>query len=207
MTTATETPETPQTPEAIARRAWRRTAWIILAGGIVGLMLGVVVLILLGDARRGPGWPIVVVGCTVAVGGLAGAFSLVATTLRLTPQMQAPLAGLSRFGRKTLAQAIAKQAPIEPADSDLARRAFDLARLRVAYQPIALGQFLLLCLGIVGPQLPNLTDDDPFTAGFSRGLCGALLVAAVAFTPLLLRQSRAARRYVRAVTEVAARQR
>lgn len=148
MTTATETPET---PEAIARRAWRRTAWIILAGGIIGLMVCVVVVVLLGDARRGPGWPIVVVGCTMAVGGLAGAFSLLATTLRLTPQMRAPIEGLSRFGRKTLAQAIAKQAPIEPADSDLARRAFDLARLRAAYQPVALGQFLLVCLGIVGP--------------------------------------------------------
>ncbi|MCS0646677.1 hypothetical protein [Curtobacterium flaccumfaciens] len=204
MTTATETPETPET---IARRAWRRTAWIILAGGIVGLMVGVVVVILLGDARRGPGWPIVVVGCTVAVGGLAGAFSLVATTLRLTPQMQAPLEGLSRFGRKTLAQAIAKQAPIEPADSDLARRAVDIARLRAAYQPIALGQFLLLCLGIVGPQLPNLVGDDPFSAVFSRILCGTLLVAAVVFTPLFLHQSRSCRRYVQAATEAAARQR
>jgi len=200
MTTATEAPET---PEAIARRAWRRTAWIILAGAGAGAIIGV----LLERVSPGPGWPLVIVGCTATVGGLAGAFSLIATSLRLSPQMQATLAGLSRFGRKTLSQAIAKQAPIEPADSELARRAFDLARLRAVYQPIALGQFLLLCLGLVGPQLPNLTDDDPFTAGFSRGLCGALLVAAVAFTPLLLRQSRAARRYVQAATEAAARQR
>ncbi|WP_412168991.1 hypothetical protein ACLUS2_002045 [Curtobacterium flaccumfaciens pv. flaccumfaciens] len=204
MTTATEMHST---PEVIARRAWRRTAWIILAGGIVGLMVGVVVVILLGDARRGPGWPIVVIGCTVAAGGLAGAFSLVATTLRLTPQMQAPLAGLSRFGRKTLSQAIAKQAPIEPADSDLARRAFDLARFRAVYQPIALGQFLLLYLGIAGPQLPNLVDDDPFSAVVSRILCSALLVVAVALSPVILRRIRAARRYVQAATEAAARQR
>lgn len=204
MTTATETPETPET---IARRAWRRTAWIILAGGIVGLMVGVVVVILLGDARRGPGWPIVVIGCTVAAGGLAGAFSLVATTLRLTPQMQAPLEGLSRFGRKTLAQAIASGTPIEPADSDLARRAVDLARLRAAYQPVALGQFLLLYVGIAGPQIPNLFDDDSFVAGLSRIICGALLVVAAAMSPVILRQTRAARRYVQAATEAAARQR
>jgi len=200
MTTATETPDTPET---IARRAWRRTVWVALAGAVVGAVFGVV----LERVGAGPGRLLVIVGCTAAVGGLSGAFSLLATSLRLSPQMQAPLAGLSRFGRKTLSQAIAKQAPIEPADSDLARRAFDLARLRASYQPIALGQFLLLCLGLVGPQLPNLTDDAPFTAGFSRGLCGALLVAAVAFTPLLLRQSRAARRYVQAATEAAARQR
>jgi len=200
MTTVTQGSET---PEAIARRAWRRTVWIALAGAVVGAVFGVV----LERVGAGPGRLLVVVGCTAAVGGLAGAFSMIATTLRLTPQLQAPLGGLSRSGRKTISQAIAEQAPIEPADSDLARRAFDLARLRAVSQPIALGQFLLLYLGIAGPQLPNLTDDDPFTAGFSRVLCGALLLAAVAFTPLLLRQTRAARRYVQAATEAAARQR
>lgn len=200
MTTVTQGSET---PEAIARRAWRRTVWIALAGAVAGAVFGVV----LERVGAGPGRLLVVVGCTAAVGGLAGAFSMIATTLRLTPQLQAPLAGLSRSARKTVSQAIAEQAPIEPAASDLARRAFDLARLRAVSQPIALGQFLLLYLGIAGPQLPNLTDDDPFTAGFSRVLCGALLLAAVAFTPLLLRQSRAARRYVQAATEAAARQR
>jgi hypothetical protein len=200
MTTVTEGSGT---PEAIARRAWRRTVWIALAGAVVGAVFGVV----LERAGAGPGRLLVVVGCTAAVGGLAGAFSMIATTLRLSPQLQAPLLGLSRSGRKTISQAIAEQAPIEPADSDLARRAFDLARLRAVSQPIALGQFLLLYLGIAGPQLPNLTVDDPVTAGFSRVLCGALLLAAVAFTPLLLRQSRAARRYVHAATEAAARQR
>ena len=192
-----------ETPEAIARRAWRRTVWIALAGAVVGAIFGVV----LERVGAGPGRLLVVVGCTAAVGGLAGAFSMIATTLRLTQQLQAPLGGLSRSGRKTISQAIAEQAPIEPADSDLAQRAFDLARLRAVSQPIALGQFLLLYLGIAGPQLPNLTDDDPFTAGVSRVLWGALLLAAVAFTPLLLRQSRAARRYVQAATEAAARQR
>jgi len=200
VTTVTQGSET---PEAIARRAWRRTVWIALAGAVVGAIFGVV----LERVGAGPGRLLVVVGCTAAVGGLAGAFSMIATTLRLTQQLQAPLGGLSRSGRKTISQAIAEQAPIEPADSDLAQRAFDLARLRAVSQPIALGQFLLLYLGIAGPQLPNLTDDDPFTAGVSRVLWGALLLAAVAFTPLLLRQSRAARRYVQAATEAAARQR
>ncbi|MBT1677021.1 hypothetical protein [Curtobacterium aurantiacum] len=186
--------EMPSTPEVIARRAWRRTAWIILAGAVAGAIIGV----LLERVSPGRGWPLLIVGCTAAVGGLSGAFSLLATSLRLSPQMQAPLAGLSRSGRKTLSQAIAKQTPIEPVDSDLARRAFDLARLRAVYQPIALGQFLLLYLGIAGPQLPNLVEDDPFSAVFSRIFCSALLVAAVVFTPLLLRQSRNAGRYVQA---------
>jgi hypothetical protein len=121
--------------------------------------------------------------------------------------MQAPIDGLSRFGRKTLAQAIASGTPIEPADSDLARRAFDLARLRAAYQPVALGQFLLLSAGIAGPQIPNLFDDNSFMAGFSRIICVALLVVAAAMSPVILRQTRAARRYVQAATEAAARQR
>ncbi|WP_181435609.1 hypothetical protein [Curtobacterium sp. MCPF17_051] len=192
-----------ETPEAIAGRAWRRTVWIALGGAVVGAIFGVV----LERVGAGPGRLLMVVGCTAAVGGLAGAFSLIATILRMTPQLQAPLAGLSRSGRKTVSQAIAKRAPIEPANSDLARRAFDLARLRAVSQPIALGQFLLLYLGIAGPQLPNLVDDDPFIAGFSRVLCGALLLAAVAFTPLLLRQTRAARRYLQAATEPPTRQR
>ncbi|MCS6575631.1 hypothetical protein NYS52_13930 [Curtobacterium flaccumfaciens pv. flaccumfaciens] len=97
--------------------------------------------------------------------------------------------------------------PIEPADSDLARRAFDLARLRAAYQPVALGQFLLLSAGIAGPQIPNLFDDNSFMAGFSRIICVALLVVAAAMSPVILRQTRAARRYVQAATEAAARQR
>lgn len=195
--------EMPSTPEVIARRAWRRTAWIILAGAVAGAIIGV----LLERVSPGPGWPLVIVGCTAAVGGLSGAFSLLATSLRLSPQMQAPLAGLSRSGRKALSQAIASGTPIGPLDSDLARRAFDLARLRAVYQPIALGQFLLLYLGIAGPQLPNLVDDDPFSAVFSRSLCSALLVVAVALSPVILRRIRAARRYARAATEAAARSR
>ena len=195
--------EATATPEAVARRAWRRTAVIVT----IGVVLGAVGGSLFARQDSALETTLAIVGIAAGVGGLLGTFSMLTTTLRRSSDMQAPIDGLSRFGRKTLAQAIASGTPIEPTDSDLARRAFDLARLRAAYQPVALGQFLLLSAGIAGPQIPNLFDDNSFMAGFSRIICVALLVVAAAMSPVILRQTRAARRYVQAATEAAARQR
>ncbi|PZE34169.1 hypothetical protein DEJ21_13710 [Curtobacterium sp. MCSS17_006] len=195
--------EAPATPEAVASRAWRRTAVIVT----IGVVLGAVGGSLFARQDSALETTLAIVGIAAGVGGLLGTFSMLTTTLRRSSDMQAPIDGLSRFGRETLAQAIASGTPIEPADSDLARRAFDLARLRAAYQPVALGQFLLLYVGIAGPQIPNLFDDNSFVAGLSRIICGALLVVAAAMSPVILRQTRAARRYVQAATEAAARQR
>lgn len=195
--------EMPSTPEVIARRAWRRTAVIVT----IGVVLGAVGGSLFARQDSALETTLAIVGIAAGVGGLLGALSMIATTLRRSSDMQAPIDGLSRFGRKTLAQAITSGTPIEPTDSDLARRAFDLARLRAAYQPVALGQFLLLYMGIVGPQIPKLLDENSFMAGFSRIICGALLVVAAAMSAVILRQTRAARRYVQAATEAAARQR
>ncbi|PYY52548.1 hypothetical protein DEJ17_15920 [Curtobacterium sp. MCSS17_011] len=195
--------QAPATPDVVARRAWRRTAVIVAIGAVLGAIGGS----LFARQDSALETTLAIVGIAAGVGGLLGTLSMIATTLRRSSDMQAPLEGLSRFGRKTLAQAIASGTPIEPTDSDLARRAFDLARLRAAYQPVALGQFLLLYMGIAGPQIPNLFDDNSFVAGFSRIICGALLVVAAAITPVILRQTRAARRYVQAATEAAARQR
>ncbi len=193
----------PLTPEAVARRAWRRTAVIVAIGVVLGAIGGS----LFARQDSALETTLAILGIAAGVGGILGTLSMIATTLRRSSDMQAPIDGLSRFGRKTLAQAIASGTPIEPADSDLARRAFDLARLRAAYQPVALGQFLLLSAGIAGPQIPNLFDDNSFMAGFSRIICVALLVVAAAMSPVILRQTRAARRYVQAATEAAARQR
>lgn len=193
----------PLAPEAVARRAWRRTAVIVAIGVVLGAIGGS----LFARQDSALATTLAILGIAAGVGGILGTLSMIATTLRRSSDMQAPIDGLSRFGRKTLAQAIASGTPIEPADSDLARRAFDLARLRAAYQPVALGQFLLLSAGIAGPQIPNLFDDNSFMAGFSRIICVALLVVAAAMSPVILRQTRAARRYVQAATEAAARQR
>jgi hypothetical protein len=193
----------PLTPEAVAGRAWRRTAVIVAVGVVLGAIGGS----LFARQDSALETTLAILGIAAGVGGILGTLSMIATTLRRSSDMQAPIDGLSRFGRKTLAQAIASGTPIEPADSDLARRAFDLARLRAAYQPVAIGQFLLLSAGIAGPQIPNLFDDNSFMAGFSRIICVALLVVAAAMSPVILRQTRAARRYVQAATEAAARQR
>jgi len=193
----------PLTPEAVAGRAWRRTAVIVAVGVVLGAIGGS----LFARQDSALETTLAILGIAAGVGGILGTLSMIATTLRRSSDMQAPIDGLSRFGRKTLARAIASGTPIEPADSDLARRAFDLARLRAAYQPVALGQFLLLSVGIAGPQIPNLFDDNSFMAGFSRIICVALLVVAAAMSPVILRQTRAARRYVQAATEAAARQR
>lgn len=187
-------------PETIARRAWRRTALIAAIGAVVGIVVGV----LLADSETGSVAILTVIGFGASAGGLAGTFSLLTTTFRAGAAMQRPLADLSPVERKTLSRAITTGTPIEPPDSELADRTSQYARLTAAYQPLLLGQFLLLYAGIAGPQIPRLVADDATGTGFSRFICAVLLIAALIMTPVLLRAARRARRYVRAASATVA---
>ena len=186
-------------PEAIARRAWRRTALIGSAGAVVGVVVG----ILLGAGESGLVAVLSVVGFGVSLGGLAGTFSLLVTTIRTSSAMQQPMAGASREDRRAVATAMKTGTPIEPLESELAHRAYDHARLLGQYQPLALGQFLLLYLGISGAQFPRLVADDASGPGFSRLICGGLLIVAAVATSFLVRATVQARRYTRTVTAAA----
>jgi hypothetical protein len=183
-------------PEAIARRAWRRTALITAAGAAVGVVIGV----LLGSSEHGLVAVLTIVGFGASAGGLAGTFAMLATTFRTSRAMQEPIAGLDPAERATLSRAITTGTPIEPPDSELADRAREHARQTGAYQPLVLGQFLLLYAGIAGPQIPRLVAADTSGTGISRFICSMLLIVALIMTPVMLRTVRRARRYVRAAT-------
>ncbi|PZE80224.1 hypothetical protein [Curtobacterium sp. MCBD17_032] len=176
----------------ITRRTWRRTVVIAVVGLIVGGVAGWLV------GHDAPASPTVLatLGPAFALGGLAGGISIIVTSLGISMRMRARMQGLPASARRTVTQAIKTGTPIEPAGSELGWRAFDQARLMAAYHPLAFGQFLLLSLGIVGPQLSLLVREEVFSAWLSRITCSVLVVAAVVLTPLLVRSSRRARRYV-----------
>lgn len=173
-----------------ARRAWRRTVPIAIVGFIVGAVVG---WFLSGD-ESGFDRVLSVVGFGCGVGGLAGTFSLLVTTIRFASAVQRPLRGLDPQQSRSLRRSVSTGTPVEPRDSEAARRAEEWARLSSVYQPLALAQFLLLYVGIAGAQIPDLTDRD----SFARVIVGLLVVAAVTFAIILARQTRRARRYLAA---------
>jgi hypothetical protein len=179
--------------EAVARRTWRRTAVIAVVGLIVGGAVGWVI----GHEDSPLRGAITTVSLALSFGGLAGAVSILVTSVGISTKMRAPMRGLPRPDRRTIGRAINTSTPIEPVGSELGWRAFEQARLLAVYQPLALGQFLLLYLGIIGQQLPQLVRDDPSSVWISRILCSLLVVVAVVMTPVLVRGSRRARRYVK----------
>ncbi|OII04236.1 hypothetical protein BIU95_17140 [Curtobacterium sp. MCBA15_007] len=185
--------------ELKARRAWRRTTLLALIGAVVGAVIGG----LLATTESGAVAVLTVVGFGASVGGLAGTFSILATTIGMSTAMQTTTAGLSPAGKRMVTQAIKTGSPIQPPESDLALRAREHARLLSTYQPLALGQFLLLYVGVAGIQFPRLADEHVFGSAFPRFLCAALLITALIMTPILLRAVRRSRRYLRAATVVA----
>lgn len=185
--------------ELNARRAWRRTTLLALIGAVVGAVIGGI----LATTESGAVAVLTVVGFGASVGGLAGTFSILATTIGMSTAMQTTTAGLSPGGKRMVTQAIKTGSPIQPPESDLALRAREHARLLSTYQPLALAQFLLLYLGIAGAQFPRLADEDVSGSALPRFLCAALLITALIMTPILLRAVRRSRRYLR-VTTVAA---
>jgi hypothetical protein len=176
--------------EGVARRTWRRTAFIVAVGLLAGGFAGWLV----GHGGSTLATVLSTLGFALSLGGLAGAFSVMATSFGIARKMRAPMQDLPRSARRSIGRAITTSTPIKPVGSELSRRAFEQARLLAVYQPLTLGQFLLLYLGIIGPQLPQLINDDAF---ISRFLCALLVVTAVVITPVLVRSTRRARHYVR----------
>ena len=183
--------------DEIARRAWRRTIPIAIGGFVVGAVIGA----LLPGTDSALGQFLSVVGLGLSVGGLSGTFSLLMASFRLAPSLQSPSHGLSRADRRSVRRAAISGQPIGPQDSELARRAFDLARGTAVALPVNLGQFLLLYAGIAGPQVPNLIRDEAWNPGFPRVIITALIVVAIIFSVVFGRQIRGARRYLAATND------
>ena len=184
--------------EARARRARRRTLLIVLTGLVAGGVLGWSF-----PHESATAHALQVVGWSLAVAGLGGAFSLMWTTTGLLAHLRLPLQSLSREASRSLRKSVNTGQPLLPLDSESAYRAFDYARIALVYQPLAWAQFLLLYAGIFGPQLSQLVDDDGFSVSFSRALCAVLVIVSVVFSVIWSRQLRGTRRYVRRATEMA----
>jgi hypothetical protein len=180
--------------DEIARRAWRRTIPIAIGGFVVGAVIGA----LLPGTDSALGRFLSIVGFGLCVGGLSGTFSLLAASFRLAPSMQWPLRGLGRADRRGVRRAVFSGQPIEPRDSELARRALDWAQGAAMALPVNLGQFLLVYAGIAGTQVPNLIRDDAWNPEFPRVFIAALVVVAIVFSVVFGRQIRGARRYLAA---------
>lgn len=184
------------------RCARRRTTLLAVIGAVAGGAVGW----FLGDTESPRALGLTVVGFAAAVGGLAGAFSLAVTTTRLSSLMSAPLDGLPPEARQRITRAVKSGVPLDDsAGRELRQRAYDHARGPAVYQPLALAQFLLLYVGIMGPQVPQLGSDTS-GAVWSRLICSVLLITAAILTPLLLRHTRNARRHMWAASRADARQ-
>lgn len=177
------------------RRARRRTTLLAgigaIVGGVVGWFTGVgepPAVIALG-----------VIGFAVGLGGLVGACSLLPTTASLSSKMLAATRGLPREVRQRVVRAVQSGVLLdEAADRSLRRQAHDHARAVAAYQPLALTQVLLLLVGVSGPQLPRLLAGDGTDGNWSRLICSVAFIGAMVLTPVLLRRTLNARRYMSA---------
>ena len=180
--------------EGIARRARRRTVPIAIAGFVVGAVLGV--LLPSGDDPLSRF--LTVLGYALALGGLSGTGSILPATIKLAPSMQWPIRELDRAARRIVRRSVFAGKPVEPHESELAHRAHDWARGAATTLPLSLAQFLLLYVGIAGPQIPSLVRDDDFLPGFPKIIVGALLVIAIVLSAVVGRQIHGARRFLAA---------
>ncbi|MFJ3035644.1 hypothetical protein ACIPC2_14645 [Curtobacterium pusillum] len=179
------------------RRARRRTTLLAVIGAVVGAVVGWFT----GTGQPPAVFILGVIGFAVGLGGLVGAFSLLPTTASLSSQMLATTRGLPRESRQRIVRAVQSGVLLdETADRSLRRRGLDHARAVAAYQPLALAQVLLLLVGVSGLQFPRLLADAGTDGNWSRLICSVALIGAVIVTPVLLRRTRNARRYVSAAS-------
>ncbi|KQS08308.1 hypothetical protein ASG04_14475 [Curtobacterium sp. Leaf183] len=182
------------------QRARRRATWIVAVGTVLG-GVGGVVLALTSDS--GLAGILIVIGIACAVGGLAGAVTLALHLTGLLPELSRPLAGLDRATRQAVNRSIRTATPIPPLDGELALRGAERARALALLLPYQTAQLVLLYVGIGGPQLAQLTSDEPWQIWFSRIFVAAVAVTAVAFVAWARRRTAAARRYLLVVEPAA----
>jgi hypothetical protein len=85
-----------------------------------------------------------------------------------------------------------KNIPLVPGDEPAAARYAALASAALSFQLVF---FVVLYAGILLGQVPRLFDGD--VGWFSKALVGIMVVALLVLVPMLIRQVRRARRYVR----------
>ena len=179
------------------RRARRRTTLLAVIGAVVGGAVGWFA----GTGQPPAVFILGVIGFAVGLGGLVGAFSLLPTTASLSSQMLATTRELPRESRQRIVRAVQSGVLLdEAADRSLRRQAHDHARAVAAYQPLALAQVLSLLVGVSGLQFPRLLADAGTDGNWSRLICSVALIGAVIVTPVLLRHTRNARRYMSAAS-------
>lgn len=182
--------------ERIIRRAWRRTALVVLIAVIAGAVSG------WATSRGEDGWTVTlaIFTCVMVLGGIAGMLSLLPAGVRASATMTEAVEGLARDRRKIISKAIRSGVPLdENEDPELQHRALTLARGTAMFNGIMLGHGVMLVAAVATPQFARaVTDDSGVT--FSRVFLALFVIEVVFLVPLLVVRGRRARRYAEAAT-------
>lgn len=185
----------PRLREAVHRAA-RRATWIAVVGAAVGAAIG----FWLSFDERPVEVLLLVLGGTMAVGGLGATLTIFVSQFRMRSMTSAPTVGLTVAEKRNVQGAILSRAPIAP---ELEPRAADQARVLAVTCPIAMAQFVLLYVGLVGSQVIGLASADSL-AWPRIVLITVLLVTGVIVFAMLRRNLVRVRRYVEALDTDAA---
>ncbi|MBT1679803.1 hypothetical protein [Curtobacterium aurantiacum] len=182
--------------ERIIRRAWRRTALVVLIAAIAGAVAG------WATSRGEDGWTVTlaIITCVMVLGGIAGMLSLLPATARASSTITQATEGMTRDRRKVIKGAIRSGVPLaEDAGPELQHRALTLARGTAMFNGIFLGQSLLLFAMVAAPHLARVLSGGGDVV-FSRIILALFVVEMVSVAPLLVVRGRRARRYADAAT-------
>ncbi|WIE76730.1 hypothetical protein [Curtobacterium sp. MCSS17_007] len=180
----------PRLPDAV-RRAARRAAWVGVVGSVVGAAIG----IWLSLGERPVEVLLLVLGGTLAGGGLAATLTILVSQFWMRAVTTAPTLGLSLAEKRELQGAILTRASIAP---ELGPRAADQARVLAVTLPLAMAQSTLLSVGIVGSQVIGLASADSL-AWFRVVLIAVLVVTGVIVIVVLRRNLIQVRRSIEAL--------
>ena len=185
----------PRLPDAV-RRAARRATRV----GVVGAVIGAAIGIWLSLGERSVEVILLVLGGTLAVGGLAATLTILVAQFRMRSMTSAPSAGLSVAEKRGVQRAILSRASIA---TELRPRAADQARVLAVTLPIATAQFTLLSVGIIGSQVISLASADSLV-WFRIVLIAVLVATAITVIVVLHRNLVQVRRSLEALDTEAA---
>lgn len=133
-----------------------------------------------------------VLGGTMAVGGLGATLTILVSQFRMRSMTSAPTAGLTVAEKRGVQGAILSRGSIAP---ELEPAAAVQARVLSAVIPLATAQFVLLYCGLTGSQVIGLASADSLT-WFRIVLVALLVITGVIVFVVLRRNVVRVRRYI-----------
>ncbi len=167
--------------------------------GVVGAVTGAAIGFWLSFGERPAEVLLLVVGGTMAVGGLGATLTILASQFRMRSLTNGPTAGLTVGEKRMVQGAILSRASIA---LELKPAAVDQARVLAAILPLATAQSALLSCGLIGSQVIGLASADS-SSWFRIVLVAVLIVTGVIVFGVLRRNLDRVRRYL-ATLDIAA---